>query len=74
VLSRQSPPTSVPIRPLTATASATAGFVYASHKETRSPLPEPSYDPGLAAIIDAWPTLPEPIRAGILAMVKAARS
>jgi hypothetical protein len=29
-------------------------------------------DPALAALIDAWPTLPEPIRAGILAMVRAA--
>jgi hypothetical protein len=29
-------------------------------------------DPGLAALIDASPTLPEPIRAGILALVKAA--
>jgi hypothetical protein len=28
-------------------------------------------DPDLAAIVDAWPTLPEPIRAGIVAMVKA---
>ena len=28
-------------------------------------------DPGLAALIDAWPALPEPIRAGILAMVRA---
>jgi hypothetical protein len=27
--------------------------------------------PDLAAVIDAWPNLPEPIRAGILAMVKA---
>jgi hypothetical protein len=24
-------------------------------------------------VVDAWPTLPEPLRAGILAMVKAAR-
>jgi len=30
-------------------------------------------DPDLAAIVTAWPTLPEPIRAGILAMVRAAR-
>jgi hypothetical protein len=30
--------------------------------------------PNLAAVIDAWPTLPEPIRAGILAMAKAART
>jgi len=26
----------------------------------------------LAAIIDAWPRLPEPIKAGILALVRAA--
>jgi hypothetical protein len=29
-------------------------------------------DPNLAAVVDAWPGLPEAIRAGILAMVKAA--
>ena len=29
-------------------------------------------DTDLAALVAAWPTLPEPIRAGILAMVKAA--
>jgi hypothetical protein len=29
-------------------------------------------DPALAALIDAWPTLPEAIRAGIQAMVRAA--
>ena len=29
-------------------------------------------DPVLAALIDAWPKLPEAIRAGILAMVRAA--
>jgi len=29
-------------------------------------------DPDLGAIIDAWPTLPEPIKDGILAMVRAA--
>jgi hypothetical protein len=28
--------------------------------------------PDLAAIVDAWPALPEAIRAGIVAMVKAA--
>jgi hypothetical protein len=31
-----------------------------------------STDPGLANLIDAWPKLPEPIRAGILAMIRAA--
>jgi len=29
-------------------------------------------DPALASIIDAWPTLAEAIKAGIVAMVKAA--
>jgi len=33
---------------------------------------KPATDPALAALIDAWPTLPEAIRAGILAMVRAA--
>ena len=36
---------------------------------------EPSKtDPDLAKLIDAWPTLPEPVKAGIRAMVDAARS
>ena len=30
-------------------------------------------DPRLAGVVDAWPDLPEAIRAGILAMVKAAK-
>jgi hypothetical protein len=34
-------------------------------------LPEVA-DPDLAAMVDAWSTLPEAIRAGILAMAKAA--
>jgi hypothetical protein len=29
-------------------------------------------DPELTAVIDAWPVLPEAIRAGILAMIRAA--
>jgi len=32
----------------------------------------PCIDPELAKVIDAWPMLPEAIRAGIVAMVKAA--
>jgi hypothetical protein len=31
----------------------------------------PTHDPGLAAVIEAWPALPEAIKAGILAMVRA---
>ena len=30
--------------------------------------------PDLAEIVDAWPELPEAIKAGILAMIKVARS
>jgi hypothetical protein len=33
---------------------------------------QPAGDPDLAALVDAWPSLPEAIRAGILAMVQAA--
>jgi hypothetical protein len=33
--------------------------------------PEADEDPGLSRIIEAWPTLPEGMRAGILAMVEA---
>ena len=29
-------------------------------------------DPGLAAVVDAWPELPEAVRADILAMIRAA--
>jgi hypothetical protein len=41
-------------------------------------MPDPSchafatFPPGLAAVVAAWPKLPEAIKAGILAMVKAA--
>jgi hypothetical protein len=30
-------------------------------------------DSGLNAVVEAWPALPETIKAGIVAMVKAAR-
>jgi len=30
-------------------------------------------DPDLARVIDAWPHLPEPVKAGIVAMIQAAR-
>jgi hypothetical protein len=29
------------------------------------------FDPRLASVIEAWPTLPEAIKAGIVAMVRA---
>jgi hypothetical protein len=31
-------------------------------------------DPDLLAILEAWPTLPEALKAGIVAMVKAGRN
>jgi hypothetical protein len=31
-------------------------------------------DPDLAAVVEAWPELPEAIKAGILAMIRVARS
>lgn len=34
--------------------------------------PEAPIDPDLAMIIEAWPTLPESIKAGIVAMIRAA--
>ncbi len=54
--SRQYPKESGSIRPLTATRNATRL------------LPD---DPGLAAVADAWPDLPEALKACILAMVRA---
>jgi hypothetical protein len=57
--SRQHASGSVPVRPPTATQNATRDCVVP--------------DPDLAAIVAAWPELPEAIKAGILAMVKAAR-
>jgi hypothetical protein len=55
--SRQEPTQSAPKRPLRATVGATGA------------LPA---DPDLATVIDAWNRLPEAVRAGIVAMVKAA--
>ena len=33
----------------------------------------PAGDPDLAQVITAWPTLPDAVKAGIVAMVKAAK-
>ena len=35
--------------------------------------PAPDFNPDLAEVVTAWPTLPEAIRAGIVAMVKTQR-
>ena len=38
----------------------------------QNPVETARNDPDLAVVVEAWPTLPEAVRAGILAMVKAA--
>src|SRR5258707_1179188 len=55
--SRQQPTQSAPIRLLSATASATVANADATD---------------LGEVMAAWPNLPEPIRAGILAMIRSA--
>jgi hypothetical protein len=35
-------------------------------------MPTPPTDPELAAVVAAWPMLPEPIKAAILALVRTA--
>ena len=39
-----------------------------------APVPTALPPPDLAAVVEAWPELPEALKAGIVAMVKAARS
>jgi hypothetical protein len=62
----------------TATPSdATPEPAKTSHRMSGHPCLSPAYGPSelthdLAEIIDAWPDLPEPIRAGILAMIRSA--
>ena len=34
---------------------------------------EAPFDPDLAAVVDAWPALPQAIKAGILAMVRVGK-
>ena len=57
---RREPPRPAPIRPQTATQNATRALPNA--------LP---VDPDLTALVAAWPHLPEAVRAGITAMVRA---
>jgi hypothetical protein len=38
-----------------------------------NPVQLPQFDADLQRLIDAWPTLPEALRAGILAMIDAVR-
>ena len=43
----------------------------AGQTSTNKPCTATPADPNLAHVIDAWPYLPEPIQAGILAMIAA---
>ena len=50
-------------------AKATEGPNYTPDSCNDNQTPD---DADLVAVVDAWPRLPEPIRAGIVAMVKVA--
>ncbi len=63
--SRLNPTASDRIRPPRATRGATRVCAVA---------PALDDNPGLAAVVEAWPDLPEALKAGILAMVKAAQT
>jgi hypothetical protein len=60
-----------PIRPLTATACATVADVDASSDRQSLAPPEASSDPDLSLIYERWARLPDAVRAGIVAMVRA---
>jgi hypothetical protein len=61
------------VAPVDGTSEAAIGLQYI---DDRFPLPQPygtpELPPDLAAVENAWPDLPEAIKAGIVAMVKAA--
>jgi hypothetical protein len=54
-------------------SSAKTAFSAQGGAESGAPATQsPAIDPALVALIDTWSTLPDTIRAGILAMVRAA--
>jgi hypothetical protein len=52
--------------------SKSGNILAGSDAATPTAKPTPPPDPDLAAIVAAWPELPPAIRAGVLALVKAA--
>ena len=55
------------------TPATAARSAYDSAQPSKPPISRPELPPDLSKIIDAWPTLPEAVKAGIRAMVGAAR-
>jgi hypothetical protein len=43
-----------------------------AHETASAAVPEATVDDDLAAVVHAWPNLPSPVRAGIVAMIRAA--
>ena len=69
--SRQQPPISAPICPQSATQNATHSVTDPTHALiVRSP--EIPSDPDLAEVAGAWGSLPAPIKAAVLALVRTA--
>jgi hypothetical protein len=65
------------MRPPTPSRNPKAGTALGSHKQSLvvNPRPDTAEMPAeLTEVIDGWSTLPEAIRAGILAMVRASRN
>lgn len=57
------------------TGGAKSGALSAKNGENPpagTPKPSPAIPPDLSQVIDAWPSLPEALKIGIVAMVKAA--
>jgi hypothetical protein len=61
-----------PALALSQTPVSEDGGAESGAQDAAQPSNPPSLPPELAEVVKAWPNLPEAIRAGILAMVKAA--
>ena len=66
------PATPTPQRKSGTPVMASPSFALA-HSLARETQKRPEIDTNLQRVLDAWPALPEALRAGILAMIDAAR-